>query len=281
MSLRHRLSRHFAKSVFAGSLAAAAATGLVGAGLLPGAPAVAGATTQPGNVIGVYTGAANVAGVQADQSLLGHHINYVTEFLDPTSWSSMENIGWLTSAWSNKGYTMVWGVPMIPNTGGATLAAGAAGSYNGYFKTLAQNLVAQGQASSIIRPGWEFNGNWFPWKANGQAASFTQYYRNIVNTMRSVPGQHFRFVWNFNPGWTLSGGTAAYYPGNAYVDYIAADIYSYAPFNWNTLLTEPNGLNFLASFAAQHAKPIAIPEWGLQPSNQSGAGDQPAFINDM
>ena len=168
--------------------------GLVGMSLSAATAPVAAATSgsnPPGNVIGAYQGAANVAGANALSSQLGHRLKYVTDFMDPTSWSSMENISWETKPWSSSGYTVVWGVPMIPNTGGATLAAGAAGTYNGYFKTLAQNLVAQGQANSLIRIGWEFNGNWFPWKANGQAANFTQYFRNIVNTMRSAPGQYF------------------------------------------------------------------------------------------
>ncbi len=87
------------------------------------------------------------------------------------------------STWSGSGYKMVWGVPILPNsfhadsnpsdTSGSAygLEQGAAGAYNSYFLKLAQEMVAGGQGSSIIRPGWEFNGNWFPWAAKGAGGS--------------------------------------------------------------------------------------------------------------
>ena len=79
-------------------------------------------------------------------------------------------------------------------------------------------MVSAGQGSSIIRPGWEFNGGWFPWAANGQAAAFVAYWQQIVTTMRSVPGQNFTFEWNPTAGDQGVGNLANYYPGNAYVD---------------------------------------------------------------
>ena len=45
---------------------------------------------------------------------------------------------------------------------GDTFQAGAGGAYDSYYKTLAQNLVSSGEGSSIIRLGWEFNGDWYP-----------------------------------------------------------------------------------------------------------------------
>ena len=46
------------------------------------------------------------------------------------------------------------------------------------------------------RLGFEFNGEWFPWRAAADPTAFTDYYRRIVDVMRSVPGQDFKFVWN-------------------------------------------------------------------------------------
>ena len=43
---------------------------------------------------------------------------------------------------------MTWGVPMLPTTGGVSLATGATGAYDAYFKTLATNLVAAGMGNS-------------------------------------------------------------------------------------------------------------------------------------
>ena len=214
------------------------------------------------------------------------------------------------AAWKSSGLTMIWGVPMLPynsSSSGATLQQGATGAYNSYFLKLAQDMVAGGEADSIIRIGWEFNGGWFPWAANGQASAFIGYWQQIVNTMRSVPGQQFTFEWNPTLGDSGVGNLAEYYPGSAYVDYIGPDVYDQewgyygAPGcsgttcqqdAFTTMLTESGGLNWFASFAGQEGKPIVLPEWGLgaiDPTDlngtyvneELGGGDDPTFINDM
>ena len=124
-------------------------------------------------------------------------------------------------------------MPIIPtdSSGNAvgTLAQGATGAYNSYFVTLAQTLVAGGQANAYLRLGWEFDGSWMAWAATtpGAEASFASYFQQIVTAMRSVPGEQFRFVWNPDAGaFTQSGySVAAAYPGNAYVDVIGLDAY--------------------------------------------------------
>ncbi len=166
-------------------------------------------------------------------------------------------------------------------------------------------MVAGGQANSIVRLGWEFNAAWFPWGADGEATTFIAYWRQIVDTMRSVAGQNFTFVWNPNAGGSDDLGD--YYPGNAYVDLIGLDLYDQAWGNYGspdcngavcqqeefrTLLTERNGLRWLARFAASQGKPVALPEWGLAASSPTdlngryvdeelGGGDDPTFINAM
>jgi beta-mannanase len=191
-------------------------------------------------------------------------------FLDDTSWQKMENPSWFISQFAGTKYSMIWGVPMLPNTGNYTLAAGATGAYDKYFVTLAQGLVSGGQANSIIRMGWEFNEGWAPWAASGQASNFVAYWRQIVTSMRSVHGANFQFEWNPNIGAQSAGNLAAYYPGNNYVNLIGLDVYdiswgSYpgASQLFSTVLTEPYGLNWLASFASQQGKPMTLPEWGL------------------
>ena len=250
------------------------------------------APTTAGNVLGVYggPGPTGLSNVQAASQVLGHPVKYATDFLDPTSWSKMENPQWFLNTWKGKGYQMIWGVPMLPNTGGYTLAAGANGNYNSYFSTLAQNLVSNGQGNSIIRLGWEFNGSWFPWSANGQASNFVQYWKNIVNTMRSVPGQSFIFEWNPTIGNLGVGNLALYYPGNSYVDIIGLDVYDVAwktypgaTNQWNNLVNEPYGLNWLSTFGALHNKPLSIPEWGLgwNSGSEVSGGDNAYFVQQM
>jgi Glycosyl hydrolase family 26 len=250
--------------------------------------------------VGVYAGAGNPAGVKSFGQAIGCRPVYAMDFTDGASWQTMDNPSRLVSQWQGSGYSMIWGVPILPNTGGYTLAAGATGAYNQYFVTLAKAFVADGQGSSIIRLGWEFNGSWFTWAANGQAANFIGYWQQIVNSMRSVSGANFKFEWNPTLGDQGVGNLANYYPGNSYVDYIGADVYDQnwatypgAATEFTTMETEAYGLNWLVSFAAAQGKPITLPEWGLGsgPGNNGlpfsaaneevAGGDNPTFINDM
>lgn len=237
---------------------------------------------------------------QALAQSMGRQPGYAMAFLDGSSFQKMEDPSWFISQFQGSGYSMIWGVPILPSSGDNSLATGATGAYNQYFVTLAQGLVAGGQGSSIIRLGWEFNGSWFPWAATGQAANFIAYWRQIVTAMRSVPRANFKFEWNPTSGDQGAGNLADYYPGNSYVDLIGLDVYdiswgSYpgAAAEFTTLETEPYGLNWLASFAAQQGKPMTLPEWGLgwgasdngapvsDPGTETSGGDDPTFINDM
>jgi hypothetical protein len=85
------------------------------------------------------------------------------------------------------------------------------------------------------------------------------------------------------------------YPGDDYVDIIGMDVYNaiwdvktpHTPeAQWNFLVTQPNGLNWLASFARLHRKRISIPEWATGRLYSAGAesrsaGDDSLFVNNM
>ncbi len=105
------------------------------------------------------------------------------------------------------------------------------GTTTRYFKIIAHRLIANEEGSSILRIGWEFNGNWTPWYADAEEASaFVSFWQQIVTTMRSVSGADFKFEWCPDIGSSV-GNLANFYPGNAYVDYVAEDVYDQA---WGT-----------------------------------------------
>ncbi|HLG66997.1 MAG TPA: glycosyl hydrolase, partial [Acidimicrobiales bacterium] len=256
------------------------------------------ATTSP-PPFGVYAGWEGVANVDALGRAIGATPAYAMDFLDGTSWSTtLSQSVQSPQAWGSSGYQMVWGIDIVP--GSSTMAAGAAGAYDQDWVQVARNLVANGQASSIIRLGWEFNGSWFPWGTGStDAATFVAYWQRIVNDMRSVPGQHFRFLWNPTRGGNVD--LTAYWPGDADVDLVGLDVYdtewaSYpgAQAEFDQMETQPYGLDWLASFAAAHGKAMAFPEWGLGwgpsapnsgPVTAAGTqvcgGDDPTFVTDM
>jgi hypothetical protein len=263
--------------------------------------------------LGVYAGPTNLTGINAVSTLLGQQVPWAMEFLDGTDWAHTTQNGWPYPSWEGTGYRMIWGIPILPSTYSPSsdindttgsvygLSQGAAGDFNSYFVTVAQNMVNDGFANSIIRLGWEFNGGWFPWAANGGANYFIQYWQNIVNSMRSVTGQHFLFEWNPTLGDQGAGNLANYYPGNNYVDIIGEDVYDLnwnnypgCEANWQNMLTETYGLNWFANFAAQQGKLMAFPEWGLgwgttavncgtlsNTGGQTGGGDDAYFVQQM
>ena len=135
--------------------------------------------------------------------------------------------------------------------------------------TLAQNLVADGQGHSLIRLGWEFNGGWFPWAANGQQSNFIAYWKNIVTSMRSSRAHSSASNGTPQHGDLGVGDLATYHPGDAYVDVVGLDMYDTewanypgAASEWQQLLNQSFGLNWLSSFASTHGKPGVVPGVG-------------------
>jgi hypothetical protein len=161
---------------------------------------------------------------------------------------------------------------------------GASGAYAAHAQVLAQNLVASGLGSAIIRLSNEPNGTWFPDRL-GQTATdralWVKFWQKTAATMLGVPGTHFKF------DWTVANGTgdvplSAYYPGDQLVSYIGDDIYDagfQAPPSerWSHLATMTGGVDAVTAFAEAHHKPFSIPEWGLAPP-PAGGGDDPEFV---
>lgn len=174
----------------------------------------------------------------------------------------------------------------------------AHGGYADRFRTLARQLVANGDENAVIRLGWEMNAGWYDWSQSRCPTSdprcFAKAWRTVVTAMRSVSGQHFRFLWCV---YDTGSDPSAEWPGAAYVDLIGDDVFDWGgglagqyprrmnghkdhQAAWNELLTNPAGLNWLARFAAAKRKPIAIPEWGLA-YQRYGGGDDPLYVANM
>jgi len=260
-------------------------------------PAGAAQASSPSDTLGVYAGAGDPAAIARFEGRVGHPVSIVHDYLARDSWTSISSPDWSIGAWGPSAYRdrMLYSVPMLPDSG-ATLAAGAAGQYDAYFRTLAQKLVAGGQARAILRLGPEFNGNWFRWTiaAPGGPADFAAFWRRIVTAMRAVPGAAFRFDWSPSSGSSWLNGqqldAAAAYPGDAYVDFIGLDQYDASwiadradPLKrWDGYMNQQFGLLWHKNFAAAHNKPMTFPEWGLSKrADGYGGGDSPEFIEKM
>jgi hypothetical protein len=278
--------------------------------------------------LGLYDGKSSPAGIETAAKWLGSSgsIKYAQDFIDATDWSHIDT-PWQLSNWKNSPFEMVWGVPMLPcgspdtqcSTNVSDYDSVANGSADGYFKTLAQNLVASGFGTSYIRLGWEFNAGWMGWgictednsSLTSWAKDFVPAFRNIVTSMRGVSGANFKFIWNpidssnaSCPGANLEN----FYPGDSYVDNVALDAYdgigadTSDSARWTDILNGTNadgwtavkpasingqsftgyGLNWLAAFGKAHGKEAGLPEWGLNTAGTNGGGgDDGYFVTQM
>ena len=236
-------------------------------------------------------------------SLVGTTYNCVLLFNDAKpSWSTWENVWWANptsdtnwNAWlhAEPGRQLIISQPMVPSSAPSNWAVlGAAGDYNGYAVALAQNLVAEGLGSTIIRLGWEANypanyENALP-SNSAQYHDWAVYWDNIVTAMKSVPGANFQFDWTINQYYQPIP-LQDWYPGNAYVNIIGIDAYDSGVYTtgltaaqrWQDLYNEPDGLAAVAAFAKAQGKPLSIPEWGLATTSVGGAGDDPTYVEGL
>ena len=179
------------------------------------------------------------------------------------------------------------------------LIAAAAGAYNQQFYRLGELLVRDGLSGTIVNLSREMNGWWYAWSVwhtpAAELDTFILAWRQVVTTMRSVPGEHFKFLWTIYPG---AATATECWPGSAYVDYIGTDIFDWhgnpdgtypltasgaldRARRWRQILTaSPGGLDWTARFSAVTGKPVIVPEWGLD-FHTFGGQDDTYFLTRM
>ena len=147
-----------------------------------------------GPKLGVYQGAgcAGATRVKEFEKWFGRDTEQVLDFI---SWQVLQDgTTWAVRCWEKAGRkNVVYSLPMLPPDPAATLAQGADGKFDELFRNYGAELVKHGYGDSIIRIGWEFNANWYPWAASKDPDSWVAYWRRIVSVLRSVPGAAFKF----------------------------------------------------------------------------------------
>ncbi len=233
--------------------------------------------------IGVFLAGASVSSYEG---WLGRRVSHVGAYAAKTTWANFDRSSF--RQWTGSGKQLVIGVPMLMLQEPGSLGAGANGAYDDHFRRFARRLAAEGHGNAILRLGWEFNGDWYPWRSDRDPKAFTAYWRRIVDVMRSVPGTNLRFNWNPGAGSGFVDVNA--YPGDGHVDIIGFDVYDRTyggpmrdpHVRWNDMVRRPYGLEWLRNFAAAHGKTISFPEWAVTHNHVRGvAHDNPVFIRGM
>ncbi|MER7719037.1 glycosyl hydrolase [Streptomyces flaveolus] len=156
------------------------------------------------------------------------------------------------------------------------LRRGAAGEFDHHFRALAERLVRLKVPDTVLVLGWEMNGVTYTHRCGPDPEAWKKYWNRIVTTMRSVPGQQFRFDFTPSRGRDALPWTECY-PGDDTVDVIGMDSYDQpSGMSFDQQVKEPYGLQAHVDFAKAHGKPISYPEWGLFRN-----GDNPEYMRRM
>jgi hypothetical protein len=238
---------------------------------------------------GVYVPGGNPLSYESFGLWRGRRIDVAAIWIAQDHWSDIIKPTWLYRTWAHTPMTKVISVPMIPIAdSSATMARCARGDYDRKWATFARTIKAAGMDRSIIRLGWEFNGDWQKWSAKSPR-QFRSCWRHVVGTADRI-APRLRWDWTVNRGigHSLKDARKAW-PGNAFVDIVGVDSYDMWPAvttsaTWRQQVKGAYGLNFWRDFAKGHGKKLSVPEWGIYPgSSHAGhnGGDNAYYINRM
>ncbi len=142
----------------------------------------------------------------------------------------------------------------------------ASGAYDGYIRQYARDVKSYGGPLFIVPFCTEMNGSWWPScspKANPALtrADFVNAWRRVVGIFRQQGVTNVAWVWApvtplpEGQDWGWDNDWQAYYPGNAYVDWVGSDLYEWG---------QPSWIDPVYAFAVAHAKPFILPEFGVR-----------------
>jgi mannan endo-1,4-beta-mannosidase len=168
-------------------------------------------------------------------------------------------------------------VPLVQmDPTGVSIAAIAAGRYDGYLSSYAEAVRAY-RHPVILSFGHEMNGDWYSWGYRKTSpATFVAAWRHIVSVFHALGADNVTWLWTVNIINNTRDGTipppGPWWPGNSYVTWVGIDGY-YLDSSWQF---DPLFGPTIARVHALTNDPILLAETGVTPS----AG-QPTKIADV
>ena len=108
---------------------------------------------------------------------------------------------------------------------GASLAAIAAGKYDRYLQTYADQVRAFGHPV-ILSFAAEMNGSWYTWGYGRiPARLFVAAWRHVVDVFRAQGARNVTWLWTVNTVTEPSAPLRQWWPGAGYVDWVGIDGY--------------------------------------------------------
>ena len=230
---------------------------------------------SPSFPLGVFVGNPNVTDPTAEAAFDARYQNFVNlmgtqpvfmdAYVDQTvpisAWAG--NASWSAASYANspvaKNMIPVIGLPMTSTAAGSPspdqfYREFAAGKYDSVIQAMVKSWSDDGFKTQYWRPGWEMNiGSMVSYEGNDAATQADwvkafQHISNVLHAAGTADGVNVQVVWN--PGIINASdsgvATKTVYPGNQYVDVIAADIYAdispyggpNAIYDWSTQQTD-------------------------------------------
>ncbi len=221
----------------------------------------------------------NQSQVQADETVLGRQMEGIRDY---KSWDS--TLFGASQIWMrDTGHIIFLSIKAQRTNGTAVKFADIAAAKPGsqLYKDM-QNQAAQikafGSLVYII-----FNHEPEASSVSGNGPQFAAAFRAFVTVMRASGVTDAKYVAAFT-GWGFSrpdsGNVSYYYPGDAYVDAVGADVYNWASCRsqpWTTMASLTAGIT--AWGVAHPTKPLMILEWGSV-EDKSQPGHKASWIKD-
>jgi beta-mannanase len=246
-------------------------------------------------LLGVYYGNQgwNMEQVQALESWQGKK-NAVVEMF--TSWTNDTTVinnlfnQQLPNIWNNKNVPLItWEPFTAPGSAPDNIEVLIAnGQLDAYINNWADNLKtfltgADGvyntgdDRRAYLRLGHEMNGNWYPWSAAVGGNSPTDFVnmwkhtKDIFNS-KGVDANHLQWMWCVNHNDVGGFSAEQYYPGDAYVDWVAIDGYNWGTSQtWSSWQTPDQVFGpMISRLRAITNKPLGITEVGSSSMTSSG-----------
>jgi len=215
-----------------------------------------------------------------------------TVYTEIGTWQAIYDSNWQITTFNGFDGILSFGIPILPREARGDFSAVVQGKHDRIYKHLARNLKASGRGRSIVRIGWEANGDWFPWSARASdAADYIAAYRHIVGVLRKI-SPNLIIDFDLACGTPLRGqndrldALRLLYPGDDVVDIVGCDFFDWYTTaatddaSWSRSTTPGNaiGIQDVADFARGRGKGLAYPEWGLASPKEGGMGDNSFFI---
>ncbi|MCK9921010.1 endoglucanase [Frankia sp. AgPm24] len=257
-------------------------------------------TPAPPLYAGPRSGKAWITGTYPDPSMTpanadafcnwrGADCDFALLYTTRNSWTNVTQPTDLLQKFATWPGRLIIATPPFPEITGASNATCATGAYDAYWRNFGNFLNAYGRQDSIIRLGWEANGNWYQWSATNPT-QFINCWRHVVDSIRATAEPDPDISWSLNAHYSQnppSHNAQEIYPGDLWVDDVGLDAYdAYPPSRtkaeFDTQANAVGGLTYWYDFAVARNKGFGIGEWGVASGNgTNGGGDSPNYVQWM